>query len=82
MQATYHSASTRRAASEPQHFPDLLTEKRPYVNTETAAYWLSRRAQTMRVWASRGGPITPTRIYGRLAWPVADIKRLLHVEGV
>lgn len=80
-QATHHSASTRRAVTELQQFPDLLTEKRPYVNTETAAYWLSRQAQTMRVWASKGGPITPTRIYGRLAWPVADIKRLLGVEA-
>ena len=82
-QATHHCAGTRREAIEPQHFPDLLTEKRPYVNTETAAHWVDRRPQTLRSWACFGnGPLRPIRIHGRLAWPVADIKRLLGVEGV
>lgn len=83
MQTTHHSANTRRAATESQQFPDLLTEKRPYANTETTAYWVGRRPQTLRAWASLGnGPLRPIRIHGRLAWPVADIKRLLNVEGV
>lgn len=84
MNAILYSASTRSAASDPQSFPDLLVEKRPYANTETAAYWVGRSPQTLRTWACRdNGPLRPIRIHGRLAWPVADIKRLLGVvEGV
>ncbi|PIG09471.1 hypothetical protein CLU84_2382 [Comamonas sp. 26] len=44
-QAIHHSADTFRETIEPQQFPDLLTEKRPYVNTGIAAHWVaSRRA--------------------------------------
>lgn len=83
MQSAHHSANTRSAVTEPQQFPDLLTGKRPYANTETTAYWVGRRPQTLLAWASLGkGPLHPVRIQGRLAWPVADIKRLLNVEGV
>lgn len=84
MQAPQLSTNPRRSAIEPQQFPDIQNEKRPYVSTETAAHWLNRRPQTLRMWAMRTGtgPVTPTRIYGRLAWPVAEIKRLLGVEGV
>lgn len=78
------SCGRRTSTAQSQQFPDLLAEKRPYVNTETAAHWLNRRPQTLRAWASitGSGPLTPARIFGRLAWPVADIKRLLNVEGV
>ena len=62
-----------------QQFPDLLTEKRPAVDTATAGHWLSRRPQTMRIWALTGHPIQPRRINGRLAWPVSEIKKLLGV---
>lgn len=84
MQTTSQNATNHRVAIAPQQFPDIQSEKRPYVSTETAAHWLNRRPQTLRMWAMRtgSGPVTPTRIYGRLAWPVADIKRLLNVEGV
>lgn len=52
----------------------------PTVTTEAAAHFLNRRPQTLRVWSMTGsGPVTPIRIYGRLAWPVADIKRVLGV---
>lgn len=61
-----------------QHFPNLLTEQRPTVDTATAAHWLCRRPQTMRIWACHeDGPLRPIRVNGRLAWPVADIKRIL-----
>jgi hypothetical protein len=41
---------------------------------------LSREPQTLRVWACReNGPIRPMRINGRLAWKVADLRRLLGV---
>ena len=79
--ATLHSADTRRAVTEPQQFPPLELVNRPTVPTEQAAYYLLRRPQTMRGWAMTGHPIKPLRINGRLAWPVADIKRLLDMEG-
>ncbi len=65
-----------------QQFPDLLTEKRPAVETATAAHWLLKRPQTLRGWACHeDGPLRPIRICGRLAWPVAEIKRLLGVPA-
>ena len=64
-----------------QQFPDLLTEKRPAVGTAACAYYLDRAEQTIRIWACReSGPIRPIRINGRLAWPTAEIKRLLGVS--
>jgi hypothetical protein len=61
-----------------QPFPPLERETRPTVNTEQAAYYLNRKPQTLRAWAClENGPIRPVRINGRLAWAVADIKRLL-----
>ena len=65
-----------------QEFPDLLTEKRPVVETATAAHWLLKRPQTLRGWACfEDGPLRPIRINGRLGWPVAEIRRLLGVTG-
>lgn len=62
-------------------FPSLANESRPAVDTATAAYYLSRRPQTLRGWAYKNnGPIKPLNIGGRLAWPVAELKRLLGVE--
>ena len=84
MQATQHSADTRRAVSEPQEFPPLELVNRPAVDTAAAAFYLSRRPQTLRGWAcceTFPEGLRPIRINGRLAWPVADIKRLLGMEG-
>lgn len=59
-------------------FVSLLVEKRSVVPTDCAAFHLNRKPQTLRLWAMSGsGPIDPLRINGRLAWPVAEIKRLL-----
>ena len=78
--ATQHSASTRRAVSEPQSFPPLELVNRPTVPTEQAAHYLNRRPQTLRAWAClENGPLRPHRVMGRLAWSVADIKALLGV---
>ena len=78
--ATNHSADTGRAVSEPQQFPPLEQVTRPTVPTGQAAYYLNRRSQTLRGWAClENGPIRPIRINGRLAWPVADLKRVLGV---
>lgn len=58
----------------------LAHEPRAAVDTETAAFHLNRAQQTLRIWACReNGPLRPIRVHGRLAWAVADIKRLLGV---
>lgn len=78
--ATELSADTRRAASESQPFPSLELVNRPTVPTEQAAHYLNRRPQTLRGWAClENGPLRPVRVNGRLAWPVAEIKRVLGV---
>jgi hypothetical protein len=79
--ATIHSAETRRAATETQQFPPLESVSRPAVNTAAAAHYLNRRPQTMRAWAClENGPLRPLRINGRLAWPVAELRRVLGVQ--
>lgn len=63
-------------------FPPLDAETRAVVPTDCAAYHLCRRPQTLRVWsATGGGLIQPVRLNGRLAWRVADIRRLLGVSA-
>lgn len=59
-------------------YPPLSEERRPSVTTEAAAYYLHRRAQTLRKWAClEQGPIRPVRIGGRLAWSTDEIRTLL-----
>ena len=59
----------------------LAQETRSAIPTAEAAHHLNRAAQTLWLWACKeSGPIRPIRINGRLAWPVADIKRVLGVE--
>jgi len=56
----------------------LVHEKRTALDTNEAAFHLGRQPQTLRKWACyEDGPLRPVRINGRLAWLVADIKRLL-----
>ena len=65
-----------------QQFPPLERETRPAVPTDCAAFWLNRQQQTLRGWACReDGPLRPMRVHGRLAWKVADIRRLLEVSA-
>ena len=59
----------------------LKEEARTVIPTHEAALHLNRAAQTLRLWASRGGPLRPIRVNGRLAWPVAEIRRLLGVAA-
>lgn len=76
---THHSSKVRQAAPA---FPPLDFETRATVDTATAAYHLNRKPQTMRAWACLGcGPLHPIRVHGRLAWPVADIRRLVGLGG-
>lgn len=59
-------------------YPPLDSETRSAVPTDAAAYYLSRKSQTLRAWACfENGPIRPVRINGRLAWPVSAINALL-----
>lgn len=60
----------------------LELETRSTLPTAEAAGHLNRAKQTLRIWAMReDGPIRPIRVHGRLAWPVADIKRVLGVSN-
>ena len=78
-----HSSATRRAVTVPKTFPPLELVSLPTVPTEQAAHYLNRRPQTLRIWAMRDGtgPLRPVRIHGRLAWPVAAIRKLLEVPA-
>ena len=61
------------------NFLPLDQETRSHVETACAAFHLMRKPQTMRAYAClENGNIRPTRINGRLAWPVAEIRRLLN----
>lgn len=57
----------------------LAQETRSALPTPEAAYHLNRAQQTLRLWAMRNdGPVKALRIHGRLAWPVADLRKLLE----
>lgn len=61
-------------------FPPLEAETRPAVETAAAAHYLGRSPQTLRWWSCyKNGPIRPVRVYGRLMWSTAEIRRLLGV---
>ncbi len=58
----------------------LEKETRFALSTAEAAHHLNRKPQTLRGWAcSDDGPLRPLRINSRLAWPVAELKRVLGV---
>lgn len=58
----------------------LDKETRYSLTTTEAAHHLNRKPQTLRGWACcEDGPLRPIRINGRLAWPVAELKRVLGV---
>jgi hypothetical protein len=81
MQTPTHLTTAALKGSHAPEFPPLELENRPAVGTPQAAYYLGRQPQTLRAWACRdgSGPIRPKRVHGRLAWPLADIKKLLGV---
>lgn len=59
----------------------LAQETRTALPTGEAAAQLCRAPQTLWLWACKeSGPIRPIRLNGRLAWKVADIKRVLGLE--
>lgn len=71
--------------------PSLDSETRSHVNTETAAWYVNRRPQTLRAWACyeacsgkhadkrNAGVLRPVRVNGRLAWEVASIRAALGI---
>lgn len=61
-------------------FMPLEIETRDIIPTNAAAYYLNRKPQTLRAWASlENGPLKPLRINGRLAWSVDAIRALLKL---
>nr|WP_080692958.1 hypothetical protein [Comamonas thiooxydans] len=63
-------------------FPPLEQESRPFVATAQAAYYLNRANSTLWEWAcyeTYPQGLRPTRVGGRLAWPMAGIKSVLGV---
>lgn len=69
-------------ANNAVQFPPLEQITRPTVDTATASYFLSRQPQTLRGWASAEtfpDGLRPVRVNGRLAWPVAGLRRVLGV---
>ena len=81
--ATLHSPEVREgavAAPTVKTFVALGLETRAAVETACAAFHLTRQPQTLRAWACQeNGPLRPVRVNGRLAWPVAELRRLLGV---
>lgn len=64
-----------------QQFPTLESVTRPTVETAAAAYYLNRKAQTLRCWAVyQNGAVNPIRISGRLAWKTDDLRRVLGMS--
>lgn len=60
----------------------LDRETRSALPTPEAAQHLNRKPQTLRIWAClENGPLRPIRVNGRLAWPVAEIRRVLGVAA-
>jgi hypothetical protein len=69
------------AGTSTQPFTPLAHEARSAVETACAAFHLNRRPQTLRAWAcNEDGPLRPVRVHGRLAWPVAELRRVLGVQ--
>lgn len=70
-----------KAKATTAKFPPLEQEVRTHIGTRQAAFYTIRNPETLQHWANTGsGPITPIRIVGRLAWPVAEIRSLLGVN--
>ena len=79
--ATHQSVEVREGVTGPA-FVSLASETRAAVDTATAAYHLNRQPQTLRGWAClENGPLRPVRVHGRLAWPVAELRRVLGVAA-
>lgn len=81
--ATHNSSEARQqAAAAPADFVPLHLETRTHVTTAVMCRHMNRKEQTARGWASAEtfpDGLKPLRVNGRLAWPVAGIRRVLGV---
>ncbi len=84
--ATHSSIQAMRETTVPQKFtepfPPLALVNRPNLTTAETAYYLNRRPQTLRGWASLENfpaGLRCKRIGGLLAWPTAEVKALVGV---
>jgi hypothetical protein len=82
--ATHHSAEAREGetGAPPPDFVPLHLETRTHVSTAVLCRHLNRKEQTARGWASAETfpeGLRPLRVMGRLAWPVAGIRKVLGV---
>lgn len=76
----FATEANRGSGAPPPDFGSLHLETRTAVDTATAAFHLNRQPQTLRGWACHeDGPLRPVRVHGRLAWKVADLRRLMGV---
>ena len=79
-----HSASTRRAETNPQQFPPLESVTKPNLTTRELAFYSNMAEQTWRVKAcydTAPEGLRPLRVCGKLAWPTAGVKKLLGVSA-
>jgi hypothetical protein len=82
MQTVTHHSTLLKEGRANAAFVSLERETRAVVDTACAAYHLNRQPQTLRAWAClENGPLRPVRVHGRLAWPVAELRRVLQVTA-
>jgi hypothetical protein len=63
-------------------YPALADETRAIIDTNTAAYHLNRKPQTLRIWSCRqNGPIKPRVINGRLGWSTAELREIVGISN-
>lgn len=81
---THRSAQTAQLVNKPFDFIPLHLETRTHVTTAVMCRHLNRKEQTARGWAcaeTYPDGLRPIRVNGRLAWPVAGIRRALGVAA-
>lgn len=65
-------------AARAETYPPLESVNKPNLTTREAAHYLDRAPQTLRIWKCNGtGLVRPLNILGRLAWPTAEVKRVV-----
>jgi hypothetical protein len=78
----FNTPRGRNMANSTINVIPLERESRANLPTPEAAFHLNRAQQTLRLWAMReNGPIRPSRVHWRLAWPVAELRRVLNVQA-
>jgi predicted DNA-binding transcriptional regulator AlpA len=69
------SLHARQWADALQRLEDV---RKPHLTTREAAYYTGKAISTLHYWAMTGeGLVQPLRIGKRLAWPTAEVKRVL-----